>query len=139
MKKSVVILIVLLAAFAGRAFAQDPAIVTSNKPGWHKIGETTASFKAENESIIVLGADKFQSIKIKVTDAPINIESMQVFYENGEVEKISVQNELKAGAETRVIDLKNGKTMELKKVVFTYKTLPNRNDDKAHVELYGLK
>jgi hypothetical protein len=52
---------------------------------------------------------------------------------------VSVKNELKAGAETRSIDLKGGPTQELKKVVFVYKTLPNSQDDKAHVELYGLK
>jgi hypothetical protein len=62
-----------------------------------------------------------------------------VFYEDGAMEEINVANEIKAGGETREIDLKNGMSKELKKVVFTYKTLPNRNDDRAHVELYGLK
>jgi hypothetical protein len=140
MKKLLVILVVLLlAANVNVALAQDPGIVTSSKPGWHKIGETTASFKAENESIIVLGADKFKSIKLKITEAPVNIQSLQVFYEDGAMEEINVANEIKAGGETREIDLKNGMSKELKKVVFTYKTLPNRNDDRAHVELYGLK
>jgi hypothetical protein len=140
MKKLFVVLLVLLAAVKVNAvFAQDPGIVTSSKPGWHKIGETTASFKSENESIIVLGADKFKAIKLKVTEAPVNIQSLQVFYESGEVEEINVRNEIQAGGETREIDLKNGMSKELKKVVFVYKTLPNRQDEKAHVELYGLK
>ena len=125
-------------SFAGAAFAQSPGVVVSAKPGWHKIGEVKASFKMENESISVLGKDAFKAIKLKVTDAPINIENIQVFYENGDPENISVKNELKSGSETRVIDLKGG-TRELKKVVFTYKTLPNAKNDKAHVELYGLK
>ena len=137
MKKSVVIFLILFVAFVG-AFAQSPGVVTSAKPGWHKIGEVRASFKTENESIIVLGRDAFKSIKLMVTDAPINIQNIQVFYESGDPEDISVRSELKAGAETRVIDLKGG-TRELKKVVFTYKTLPNAKDQKAHVELYGLK
>ena len=137
MKKSVVIFLVLFVAFAG-AFAQSPGVVTSAKAGWHKIGEVKASFKMENESIVVLGKDAFKSIKLKVTDAPINIENVQVFYESGDPEDVSVKSELKAGAETRVIDLKGG-TREIKKVVFTYKTLPNSKDEKAHVELYGLK
>ena len=137
MKKSVVLILILFVAFAA-AFAQSPGVVTSAKPGWHKIGEVKASFKTENESIIVLGKDAFKSIKLMVTDAPINIQNIQVFYETGDPEEISVRSELKAGAETRVIDLKGG-TRELKKVVFTYKTLPNAKDEKAHVELYGLK
>jgi hypothetical protein len=138
MKKTAVLFFVLFVALANVSFAQEPGVVVSNKAGWHKIGEVKASFKMENESIAVLGADKFKSIKLKVTDAPINIERVQVFYESGEMEEIPVRSELKAGAETRTIDLK-GSTQELKKVVFTYKTISNSKDEKAHVELYGLK
>jgi len=138
MKKSVVILLLVMFVAIAGAFAQSPGVVTSAKPGWHKIGEVKASFKMENESIVVLGKDAFKSIKLKVTDAPINIENVQVFYESGDPEDVSVRSELKAGAETRVIDLKGG-TREIKKVVFTYKTMPNSKDEKAHVELYGLK
>jgi hypothetical protein len=138
MKKAALVLLVLLTALSHSTFAQEPNVMISSKPGWHKIGEVKASFKMENESIAVLGADRFKSILLKVTDAPINIARIQVFYESGAMEEFDVNNELKAGAETRVIDLK-GPSQELKKVTFTYKTLPNRKDEKAHVELYGLK
>jgi hypothetical protein len=142
MKKSVVVFAVLFFALANFAFAQEPGVVVSNKAGWHKIGETKADFKAENESISVIGADRFKSIKLKVTDAPINIESVQVFYESGETEDLKVSKELKAGEETKVFDLKDGGSKELKKIVFTYNTVQgsaNAANVKAHVELYGLK
>jgi hypothetical protein len=138
MRKEAFVLIVLLAAFINPAFAQEPSIMLSDDPGWHKIGEVKADFKMENQSISVMGEDKFKSILLKVTDAPINIDGLQVFYESGEMEKFDVKNELKAGAETRKLDLKGG-GQEIEKVVFTYKTLPNQQDEKAHVELYGLK
>jgi len=140
MKKVMIIAIALFAVMGvvNSSYAQTPGVVTNNNAGWHKIGEVKASFKMENESIAVLGADRFKSIKLKVTDAPINIENVRVFYESGESEEINVRSELKAGAETRVIDLK-GPSQELKKIVFTYKTLPNVKEEKAHVELYGLK
>jgi dihydrofolate reductase len=139
MKFKIVMVLLLFAGLAAnQAMAQDPGIVTSDKAGWHKIGEVKANFKLENESIVVMGADRFKSIKLKVTDAPINIEKVTVYYESGDAEELSVRNELKAGAETRVLDLK-GNDRELKKVVFSYKTLPNAKNDKAHVELYGLK
>jgi hypothetical protein len=118
--------------------AQEPAIMFSNKPGWHKIGEVKADFKMENESIAVMGADKFKSILLKVTDAPINIANVEVIYESGEKENFDVKKEMQANTETRVIDLK-APSQEIKKVVFTYKTMPNSKADKAHVELYGLK
>src|SRR3989337_2018994 len=138
MKKATLVFMVLFAALFNSAFAQEPSVMLSDKPGWHKIGEVKADFKMENQSISVLGNDKFQSILLKVTDAPINIEGLQVFYESGEMEEFDVKNELKAGSETRKIDLKGG-AQEIKKVTFTYKTLPNQQEEKAHVELYGLK
>ena len=138
MKKAVLVLAVLFAVLLNSAFAQEPSVMLSDKPGWHKIGEVKADFKMENESIAVLGADKFKSILLKVTDAPINIERVQVFYESGQMEEFDVKNELKANSETRKIDLKDG-TQEIKNVTFTYKTVPNQQEEKAHVELYGLK
>lgn len=138
MKKITLIFSMLMLALSNFSFAQDPGIVISNKPGWHKIGDVKANFTLEKETIAVLGADKFKSIKLKVVDAPINIDQLQVFYESGESEEINVRNELKAGAETRIIDLKYP-AKELKKVVFVYKTVPNSADEKAQVELYGLK
>lgn len=137
MKKINLVFMVLVMALLNTAFAQTPSVMLSDKPGWHKIGEVKADFKTENQSISVMGKDKFQSILLKVTDAPINIMDVQVIYESGKKEDISVKNELKAGAETRKIDLKSSEGID--KVVFTYKTLPNQKDEKAHVELYGLK
>ena len=138
MKKVILVFFVMGALLVNRAFAQEPSIMLSDKPGWHKIGEVKADFKMENQSISVMGKDKFKSILLKVTDAPINIEGIQVFYESGDMEEFDVKNELKAGAETKKLDMKGG-AQEIKKVTFTYKTLPNQQDEKAHVELYGLK
>jgi hypothetical protein len=138
MKKVMLVYFAMSALLINVAFAQEPGIMLSDKPGWHKIGEVKADFKMENESISVLGADKFKSILLKVTDAPINIEGIQVFYESGEMEEFDVKNELKAGSETKKLDMKGG-AQEIKKVTFTYKTVANQQDEKAHVELYGLK
>ena len=137
MKRAFVVLSVLLVALVNVVFAQKPSVVTSKEPGWHKIGETTASFKMQNESIVVLGADEFAAIKLKVTDAPINIERLEVFYESGAVQEIDVRDKLQEGAQTRTIDLKDGE--EIKKVAFTYQTITNYRGEKAHVELYGYK
>jgi len=130
--------VMLFTAFCCSVFAQEPSVMLSNKPGWHKIGEVKADFKTEMESISVLGKDRFKSILLKVTDAPINILDVEVFYETGETEKVDVANELKPNSETRKIDLR-GKDKEIQKVTFRYKTVPNADDEKAHVELYGLK
>ena len=138
MKRIQIVMLVILAAIGSSVYAQKPAVVVSDKEGWHKIGEVNADFKTESESITVMGQDKFQSIKLKVTDAPINIQSVQVLYESGEKEDVPVSNELQAGKETKVFALKNP-AKDISKVVFRYKTVPNSKTEKAHVELYGLK
>ena len=122
----------------GIANAQQPAIITSDKAGWHKIGETTVNFQKESDEIIVMGADRFASIKFKVEDAPIDLISLEVYYESGDNQKININMPIKAPGESRVVDL-NGGERNLKKIVFVYKTLPNRKDVKAHVMVWGLK
>ena len=138
MKKTVVIVFALLMAVVTYTFAQEPAIVASDKPGWHKIGEVKADFKMDTESIAVLGKDQFKAIKLKVTDATMNIEKVTVFYESGSTQEIPVHGAIKAGVETGEYKLQSP-TEEIKKVSFTYKSVPNSKDEKAHVELYGLK
>jgi F0F1-type ATP synthase membrane subunit b/b' len=132
-------LLALMLGVAGfTAYAQKPAVVGDNEPGWTHIGQVTASFKTTSESIVVLGADEFQAIKLKVNEAPIHIERVQVFYESGQMEELDVQSELKEDGETRAINLSNP-TRDIKKVAFTYRTLPNAGSNKADVALYGLK
>jgi hypothetical protein len=117
--KNLAVFAVAASAIFGNAFGQKPSVVTDNEPGWRKIGETTASFKSQNESIHVIGADEFAAIKLKVTDAPLEITRLQVFYESGDMEEIDVRNKLQAGSETRTFNLKHA-DRDISKVAFTY-------------------
>ena len=85
-----------------------------------------------------MGADRFAAIKFKVDDAPIHLMDLEVYYESGDKQDINVNFPIKPKGESRVIDLKGGER-NLKKIVFVYKTLENRKDVKAHVEVWGLK
>lgn len=138
MKKVVIIAMLALVGTFNVAVAQQPAVIVSDKTGWHKIGETTVKFEKEVDEIVVLGADRFASIKFKVTDAPIHISSLEVYYESGDKQDIKVDASITAPGEGKTIDLHGGER-SLKKIVFKYKTLPNRKDVKAHVEIMGLK
>jgi hypothetical protein len=137
MKKLAVILL-SIAAMCGKTFAQQPAVVVSDKTGWHKIGETTVNFEKDKDEVVVMLADKFAKVKFKVTDAPIDLVSCEVYYESGDKQDIMINAPLKAMGETKVIDL-NGGERNLKKIVFVYKTEPNHKDKKAHVEIWGKK
>jgi hypothetical protein len=134
----VVILMALLSWNVPTARAQKPGVVLSNDPGWQKIGETEASFKSQDESIAVLGADEFDAIKLKVEDAPLQIDRLQVFYESGDMQEIDVKKKIQAGEESDAFKLDHP-TRDIQKVAFTYHTVPNSSGEKADVELYGLK
>jgi hypothetical protein len=133
-----VILMAVLTFNFNTTQAQKPGVVLDNDPGWQKIGETIASFKEQDESIAVLGADEFAAIKIKVNDAPLQIERLQVFYESGDMEEIDVKKAIQEGGESPVFRLDHP-DRDIQKVAFTYSTVPNAAGEKADVELYGLK
>lgn len=115
-----------------------PAVVLSDKTGWQKIAERTVDFAKDRDEVLVLGADRFASIKLKVTDAPVELLNLQIFYEDGEKQDVWVNSPIEVSGETRVIAL-NGGERDIQKISFEYKTLKNRNDEKAHVEIWGLK
>ena len=138
MKNKLAILLLLISGSFGRVSAQKPVVMVSDKAGWHKIGETTVDFKKEMDEVIVLGADRFTALKFKVTDAPIDLQNLQVWFENDTKQDIELRNPIEVGKESRVVDLP-GNQLEIRKIVFIYKTLEGRSDEKAHVEIYGLK
>lgn len=118
--------------------AQKAEVLLSKKAGWHKIGEASVTFKTEKDEFLIMGADRFRAIRIKVTDAPVHIEDMQVHYDGGDKEDISVRSDFKAGGQSRIINLQPHKK-GLKTVSFVYHTVPNVSAEKAHLELWGLK
>jgi hypothetical protein len=118
--------------------AQKPEVITKNKPGWNKIGDAKVDFSTDKDKFVLLGKDQFKALKIKVKDAPVHIENMQVQFEGGVTEDIALASELKTGGESREIDLKN-KDKEIKNVTFVYRTVTGSGTKKSEVELWGLK
>jgi len=139
MKKTLIILFAVAAGYS-IACAQKPGVVLSDTKGWHKIGTTTVDFQRDTDAISVMGADRFAAIRFKVENASVNLVSLKVYYEDGTSEDVSTNFPflVQAPGESRVIDLKGGER-SLKKVQFTYSTVNNKKDKKAHVELWGLK
>jgi hypothetical protein len=136
MKKT--IMAFALALSTGIASAQQPAVMVSTTPGWHKIASTTVDFKKERDEVMVLGADHFSAIKFMVVDAPIDLQDLEIWYENGTKQDVQVRTPIEVGKESRVINVDGGHR-DIDKIVFVYKTLPNRTDERAEVAIYGLK
>jgi len=138
MKKKLLILLLIAAGTHSKMNAQTPAIIVSDKAGWHKIGDRTVDFAKDRDEIMVMGSDRFSAIKFTVTGASIDLQDLEVYYESGDKQDIQVRTPVMNGKESRVIDL-NGGERSLKKIVFVYKTIANTKDKKANVEVWGLK
>jgi len=139
MKKIVIVMALAILGCSNAIVAQKKTdVVISDKKGWHKIGETTVDFKKEREEVMVMGANRFASIKFKVADAPIDITSAEIYYESGDNQIVNLNCSVKAPGESSEVNL-NGGERTLKKIVFVYKTPPNYKDKKSHVEIWGLK
>ena|SRR5436190_3338404 len=136
--KNIILLAMLVIAGYSKTLAQVPSVIISDKPGWHKIGETTVDFKTETDEIILIGENRFQSVKIKVIDASINLVSFVIYFESGDNQNVKIGQNIKSPGETRVVAV-NGGDRSIKKIKLTYKTMPNSKDEKAHLELWGLK
>jgi hypothetical protein len=137
MKKKIVALFALALSF-GMSSAQQPAVMVSTTPGWHKIASTTVDFQKERDEVSVLGADQFTAIKFMVTDAPIDLQDLEIWYENGTKQAVQFRTPLEVGKESRAVNIDGG-ARDIDKIVFVYKTMPNRTDTKAEVSIYGLK
>jgi hypothetical protein len=139
MKKTLIMMLLAIAVSFGIANAQTPAVMVSDAAGWHKIGEKSVNFKTERDEISVIGSDRFSTIKFKVTEAAINLVSLEITYESGDKQDVKINQAIKTPGESRTIDLKGGSERSIKKIIFVYNTPPNSKDEKAHVEIWGLK
>ena len=136
--KKLVIMLLLVAVNSGLlAQTPQPKVVMSDKDGWHKIGESKVDFSTETDKILILVANRFSSLKIKVTEAPIHLESFIIYFDNDQQKVVKIGQEFKAVGETKKVDLDGEKNV--KKVELTYKTVGNQKEKKAHVELWGYK
>src|ERR1043166_1531178 len=120
--------------------AQKTSVVVSDKTGWHKIGETTVDLKGQTQEVKVVGSNKFSSLKFKVLDSPIEIQDIDLYFDEGDKQTIAVGYPIKnAGEESREIPLQGGSERNLNKVIFRYKSIPGNTNTKAKVEIWGMK
>jgi hypothetical protein len=137
MKKGLMItMLAVLSIFSINA--QETSLILSDRTDWIRIGETTVNFETDRDEINVVGADKFAAIKFKVMDVPIHLMDLQVFFDDGGKQDINVNFPIKPKGESRIIELDGGER-DLKKIVLVYKTISNRSDREARVEIWGLK
>ena len=89
---------------------------------WRLLGTRQVKRSADRDEIPVTAArGGFKRIKLAVAGSDIEIKDLHVIYGNGEPDKLSVRENIRAGGETRAIDLR-GWDRVIKKVVLWYHT-----------------
>jgi len=130
MKKFCIVLIAVVALTVFNSFTLQPQ-------GWRFIGDKWAAFGSDRDVLRVGGNEAFRQIKIKVTDGPLRIDDLDIYFENGEKMNVPLKNAFRAGQESRVIDLRGG-VRKLDRVEFLYSTI-GRSKGTAKVAVWGKR
>jgi hypothetical protein len=105
---------------------------------WKFIADKWVNFGVDRD-VIHLGdaRDDFRQLKIKVTDGPLKMLDMKIYFDNGSVQDVQLRSLFRQGSESRVIDLDGG-LRHLSKIEFWYETV-GRAKGKARVAVWGKK
>jgi hypothetical protein len=76
---------------------------------WIYLGEANVNGRLDHDIINVGRADgRFREVQIRVERAPIEFQRVVVHYANGGSEPLEIRDRIRAGGQTRAIDLRGG-------------------------------
>jgi hypothetical protein len=112
-------------------------VLTVTSPNaWMVMGSRTVNYGTDHDAITNGSQDTwFTGIYIKVTDAPIKINDMKVYFDNGDKFDVSIRSMIKQNGHSRTIELPGGQR-KITKVEFSYETLGS-NRGHATLTLWG--
>jgi hypothetical protein len=109
----------------------------THKRGWNFMGDKQVNYAIDRDVIWVTGHDIYKQVKVRITDAPLNMHDMEIYFENGEKQNVNLRQNFSQGSWSRVIDLP-GNNRRIKKIEFVYDT-KNAGRGKARVAVWGKK
>jgi hypothetical protein len=105
---------------------------------WKFIADKKVSWGVDHDVIYTGNVnDDFRQLKLKVTDGPLKMYDMKVYFDNGEEQDVSIRFQIRQGGESRVIDL-NGGLRHLSKIEFWYET-KGFMKGRARIAVWGKK
>lgn len=104
--------------------------------GWKFIADKWVTFGVDRDVIHFSNVrDEFSKLVVRVTDAPLRMYDMKVYFDNGDVQDVSLRAVIKQGGQSRIIDL-NGGLRRLSKIEFWYETRGHMKG-RARVAVWG--
>jgi hypothetical protein len=101
------------------------------------LGERFVPFRGDHDVIEIGPYDgRFRSLYFVVQDNDIEITSFVVTYSNGERERFDTRLVFDRGTRSRTVMLRGGER-RIRNIDFTYRTIGDWRDGRAHVQVYG--
>ena len=98
---------------------------TGAQARWERLGCQKVGFLADKD-VIRVGRDegRFKSIRLQVSGNKVYMNDLKVVYSNGEPDDIPVRSEIRAGGQTRALDLR-GERRAIKAIEMKYRSQPS--------------
>ena len=173
MKKLIMSILLTVAIGYGFAFAQSSSTQSTqtqdknkskqstavmsdqDQAGWQKIGEKTIDLKKGQDELALNTPEKFKAIRVKTENTAVDFTKLQLYYDTGDKQDVSMDIPIMANSESQVINLTETNHI-LKKIVFACQASNNptssgnmknskdmKSDDNmnssAKVEVWGLR
>jgi len=100
-----------------------PNTSDTNKTGdWFFLEDKKVGFGVDHD-VIHFGnwKDDVRQLKLKITDGPLKMYDMKIYFDNGGTQDVSLRMRFAQGSESRVIDMDGG-LRHLTKIEFWYET-----------------
>ena len=93
---------------------------------WVELGCQQVSFIGKDRDTIKVGRreGRFKAIRLKARGSDIEVQDLEVIYAGGDPDDIQVRSRLRAGSQTRALDLK-GRERAIDRIEMVYKSRPN--------------
>ena len=95
-----------------------------DQAGWQKIGEKTIDLNKGHDELAFNTPEKFKAIRVKTENTAVDFTKLQLYYDTGEKQDVSIDTPINANSESQVINLKET-NHGLKKIVFDFKASGN--------------
>jgi hypothetical protein len=104
------------------AFTTTKTFKAGKDGDWFFLADKKVGFGVDHD-VINFGnwRDDVRQIKLKVTDGPLKMYDMKIYFDNGSVQDVSLRLKFAQGSESRVIDLDGG-LRHLSRIEFWYET-----------------
>lgn len=124
-------------AFVAALFISSSTLMAQNKLTWDKLGTKVVDYTLDHDVVTANTKDTYSALKIKVDNGTVNVHKATVHFANGDTQDIKLPDELSAGNDGKLIDLKGNKRA-IEKVTFWYDN-KNSSPNKAIVEVWARK